>query len=382
MPRPHPIRVLAYADSPVLGGAESVWLELCRDLARAPGLALTVAAPVENRPLFDGLRRETGLAPVPVIPQRAPLAAFDLRNPVRTALLRRQLRALPHDVLVANLPSMEFGGRALLAAPAGRPAIGVLHIHQSLARAGFRLGAVRDRLARPVARRADVLFAVAPNAAPELAREWGADRARVRHLALPMPPAPAVADREAARHALGLAPDDLAVVLVGRLTMKQKGHDTLLAALPAVVAAEPRVRVLLVGEGPERPLLEERIAAEGLGDRVRLTGWLPEPGAALVAADAVVLPSRFEGLPLVALEAIAARRRGVAAAVDGLAAVWPPEWQVPPGDPAALAARLLEVLRLGEAEAARALDDAAARAAALTTDRPADRLVEAIEALA
>jgi glycosyltransferase involved in cell wall biosynthesis len=139
--------------------------------------------------------------------------------------------------------------------------------------------------------------------------------------------------RADARHRLGLPAVPLAVC-VGRLT-HQKGQDVLLSAWPAVRSLCPSARLALVGDGD----LLSRLRA------TRAPGVL-FPGAAddvrdwLAAADVVVLPSRWEGLSLAVLEALAVGRPVVVSDIPGLAEVIAPGTgtRVPVSDPAALAA--------------------------------------------
>jgi len=106
-------------------------------------------------------------------------------------------------------------------------------------------------------------------------------------------------------------------VCAGRLE-RQKGQDVLLEALARVQAAGLEFVAAFAGDGSERAALEKRAAALGVAERVRFLGALDAIGPLLLAADAVVLPSRWEGLPLTLLEAMARARPIVAAAVGGV----------------------------------------------------------------
>lgn len=117
----------------------------------------------------------------------------------------------------------------------------------------------------------------------------------------------APADRRAARIALGLDLDAPLAVCVGRLC-RQKGQDVLLAAWPEVLRRVPRARLALVGGGPEQQRMAETVRESAEPCRVRLVGDVPDPRPWLAAADLVVLPSRWEGMALAPLEAMAAAR--------------------------------------------------------------------------
>lgn len=153
-------------------------------------------------------------------------------------------------------------------------------------------------------------------------------------------PAATPKDRAAARHELGL-PDGPLAVCVGRLA-RQKGQDVLLAAWPEVRAAVPTAGLALVGDGPEGDALR---AAGSPG--VTLAGASAAVGSWLAAADVVVVPSRWEGMALVPLEAMARARSLVASDVTGMREAVPEGAGalVPPEDPRALAQAL--VVRLG-----------------------------------
>lgn len=114
------------------------------------------------------------------------------------------------------------------------------------------------------------------------------------------------------RQSLHLSLQELVLVCVGRL-IPQKGIDILLR----VFATLPEGKLIIVGDGSERSTLEEMIQDLHLGDRVQLLGTRKDIPDLLRMADIFVLPSRWEGLPMVILEAMAAGLPIVASAVDG-----------------------------------------------------------------
>ena len=129
-----------------------------------------------------------------------------------------------------------------------------------------------------------------------------------------------------------------------RITMKQKGHDTLVRALPRLAELVPDVSVAVAGDGPDEGKLRTLVDDAGLGGRVRMLGSVRPIDDFLAAVDVLAMPSRFEGIPLLALEAAAADRPTVVSSIDGLRQLWPDEWQVPVDDDAALASVLAMVL--------------------------------------
>ncbi len=102
----------------------------------------------------------------------------------------------------------------------------------------------------------------------------------------------------------GLSAGRRAIVFVGRLHC-QKGLDWLLSFAPRLLERLPEHDLLLVGDGPQRPQLEAFVRSLGLAGRVHFAGWSPRVPQILRASDVCVLPSRWEGMPNVLLEAMA-----------------------------------------------------------------------------
>jgi glycosyltransferase involved in cell wall biosynthesis len=121
-------------------------------------------------------------------------------------------------------------------------------------------------------------------------------------------------DRVAARARLGIG-DEPVALCVGRLS-HQKGQDVLLRTWRGVVGALPQARLVLVGDGPDRAALEADAAAGVIfaGAREDVSDWL-------AASDVFTLLSRYEGMSLAVLEAMAMARPVVVTAVQGMAEV-------------------------------------------------------------
>ncbi len=132
-----------------------------------------------------------------------------------------------------------------------------------------------------------------------------------------------LADRSAKRRRLGIAGGDRLLVTARRLEPRM-GLDTLISALPQVLASDPKVHLLIAGDGHQRESLGREIAGLGLTGRARLLGHLPagELPRLYAAADLFVLPTRsLEGFGLATLEALACGTPVAATPVGGT-----PEW--------------------------------------------------------
>jgi len=158
-------------------------------------------------------------------------------------------------------------------------------------------------------------------------------------------PVPVQADRGAFRKELGVGPETPLALCVGRYS-PQKGHATLLHAWALVRVRMPDAVLALIGSGPLEA--EVRVLADSLGlGGVRFCATRPDLSFAYADADVLALPSLWEGLPYVVLEALASGTPVVSTEVDGI-----PEavthgvngLLVPPSAPEPLAAALVEVL--------------------------------------
>lgn len=153
-----------------------------------------------------------------------------------------------------------------------------------------------------------------------------------------------------ARQTLRLSPDVFAYFYVGRLS-PEKDLRTLLAAFAALpVDVLGRSRLYLVGDGSERESLEARRDALGLTDRATFLGARSDVPEILMAADAFVMSSTTEGLPMVLLEAMAAGVPCVATAVGGIPKLFEDDRGilVPPQDAARLADAMASLARSPE----------------------------------
>lgn len=116
---------------------------------------------------------------------------------------------------------------------------------------------------------------------------------------------------------LGIPADRRAITFVGRLE-PQKGLEWLFETAPLWLSRLPNCDLLIVGEGPLRKLLEAAAKASGVANRVHFAGWRPDVPEILAASDLLVLPSIWEGMPNVVLEAMASRLPVVASDVEGV----------------------------------------------------------------
>jgi glycosyltransferase involved in cell wall biosynthesis len=337
---------------PLIGGAEKMLSYLAPALA-AEGLDVVVVtsqvpdadqpqAAIASEPMSDGLqvvRLPTSRARfVGTWRYMRNLRTWLERNPVDLAYVSM----LKHDAYVAVDAGQRLGFPVVLR-PEGAGETGDL-AWQAWGRFGPTIG--------QRCRQASAFVAISPAVRAEL-EAAGYDRDRICDLPNGVPvPEQAWQPRPDWR----LSPR---AVFVGRLA-PEKGLDTLVDAWPAVRDAHPRARLTLVGDGPERPALAERIERLGLQDSIELVGSLANPESTLRAADLFVLPSREEGMSIALLEAMALGLPLVASAIPGnlgLVADGVHGRLVPPGDRDSLALAIKD--QWSDIDRARALAQAA-----------------------
>ena len=305
----------------------------------------------ERAPLRQGARLAAGLA------REFPAAAPVL---LRRAALGRALRLARYvgrerpDILFANLPQAEhpaFYAARLAGAQAFPPVVPVLRNVQAPDTRHSR----RRRLLFPAAAH---VVAVSRGVAENAAQAAGVAEERLSVVYNPavMPPALRRAE-EAPGHPWFGDGGPPVVLGVGRL-VAQKDFPTLIEAFRRVQAERP-CRLAILGEGPMRPALENRVRALGLEGQVSLPGWVENPYALMARAALFVLSSRHEGFPGALVEALACGCPSVSTDCPAGPAeiLEDPALLAPVGDPEALAGVMLRAL-------ARPADRAALRAKA------------------
>jgi glycosyltransferase involved in cell wall biosynthesis len=151
---------------------------------------------------------------------------------------------------------------------------------------------------------------------------------------------PPSGDRAAARKAFGFTEGRI-IGVMGRVEFGQKRQDFLIQAVARQREALAGYRFVIVGDGPDLPTAMRLVEKLGVGDRVQFMAWQKDPFALYPALDAVLIPSRYEGVPLVMLEAMFHRIPVLASDVDGMADVLPIECRFRSGDAAEMVQKLI-----------------------------------------
>ncbi len=298
-----------------IGGTRRHLIDLATGQRRA-GLDVAVAASALRQPDFEvDLARLESIGVrvhrVPMVRPPAPVA-----DCAHLAALRRILRAERPDVVHTHASKAGALGRMASVLDETGARVHTPHTFAFLFAAEFSrpkralYRAIEQALSGHTAR----TIAVSRSEGATIVASGVVDPSRVRVVPNGIDPAPWLAARPVERGELTSDPRAPLALVVGLLN-PAKGQDLLLDAL--VEPGLARLHVALAGHGEQEPALRARVERLGLGARVRFLGFRTDVPRLLAAADFLVLPSRWEGLPYAVLEAMASAKAVVATPVDG-----------------------------------------------------------------
>lgn len=297
-----PLRILHVVGGMNRGGVETWLMHILRNIDRQK-FQMDFMVETAEPCAYDDEIRSLGSAIIPCLEPKKPRRY--------TANFRAVYREHgPFDVVHSHVH--HYSGFVLRLAHAAGVPVRLAHSHSDRRQLEARAGVPRRlylHLAKRLLRRhATAGFAVSGAAAASLYGEaWATNpRWRVLYCGVDLEPFRARVDAAALRVSLGIPADAFTLGHVGRF-IEVKNQLFLLDIFAEVLNADPSARLLLVGEGPLLLAVRERAAALGLADKVVFGGVRGDVPELMVGAmDVFVMPSLYEGLPLVGIEAQAA----------------------------------------------------------------------------
>jgi glycosyltransferase involved in cell wall biosynthesis len=236
----------------------------------------------------------------------------DPHRPLKYARqFKRCLRAYgPYDVVHSHVH--HYSGYVLWLAWLGRVPIRIAHSHLDTSELEAKANPLR-RFYLSLTRRMIASYATAGLAASKKAAialfgpTWAADpRWRILYCGIDLSPFRALADPATVRAELGIPTNAFVIGHVGRFA-EQKNHAFLVEVFAEFARQDSQAYLLMVGDGPLRPFIERAVSQAGLDSQVIFAGVRSDvPRLMLGAMDVFALPSLYEGLPIVGLEAQAA----------------------------------------------------------------------------
>ena len=293
-----PIRVMHVVGGMNRGGAETWLMHVLRNIDRDE-FKMDFVVHTDQPCAFDEEIRGLGSKVIPCMHPSSPVAYA--RN-----LNRIMHRYGPYDVVHSHVHN--YSGYILWLARRAGVSIRIAHSH--LDTSDFDNAASLTRrlyvsaTKRMVRRNATHGLAASDKAAKALFGEkWEADaRCQILYCGIDLAPFAGPVDAAVVRKELGIPADAFVIGHVGRF-MEQKNHTFLIDIAAEVARREPMMRLLLVGDGPLRASIEQKVAEAGLSDKVVFAGTRPDVSRLMLGAmDVFVMPSLYEGLPLVGME--------------------------------------------------------------------------------
>jgi glycosyltransferase involved in cell wall biosynthesis len=341
--------ILFYSDAAEFGGHEAMTLKAVRCLCQGDRFRVSAVFYEGNHRLcsaFTEIADLTGnLTLVPLKFKSKSLQAFrSLISMRKVEQIKGVMKRINPDVVVVSQGRIEGGSLGLLAAKrAGLRTISYIPVAHALSVSGkpFGLG-LREMVNRYFYRLPDKFITISESS-KRMLFERGVTRTvvvvpngiEVKVMVKP--------DRPAFRERHGIGPEEYVVGVIGRIDFRQKGQDFALEAASRFRHCLQGYRLVFVGEGPDEQKLRTMIVNRGLSQITDVLPWCDNPERVYAGLDMLLIPSRFEGVPLVMLEGMSYGLPIVASNSDGMAECLPQNWLFPFGDHQALLDRIVRV---------------------------------------
>ncbi len=305
-----PVKILIVLTDSDLGGAEKIVLSLARGLSRDPGRRFEVKVFALKRKARTGLKLEA---------EKIPFSSFDLGEKPGLVYFLRALGAIQawRKILQAESPDLVHGFlfQANLFARLSKCFSTAKNISSVRVIDDRRFLIVIDRLTSSLV---DLHLAVSEEVKKWMAAEAGIPEAKIKVIknGINLQDFPMI-EKTQARSRLGLLENEMVVLTAGRLE-RQKGLDLLIRAGADALKQEPNLKFLIVGDGSARQSLVQLAKGLGVEQRFVFLEARPDISELLAAADIFALPSRWEGMPNVILEAMSMKVPIVATATGGV----------------------------------------------------------------
>lgn len=299
------MNILVYDDNPDFGGHQVMACLGIEALVETPGLNITLMYNPENRRLIQMLDKCSGLETIESDP-----ALIQSLNPDLVLCIQGDIAQSTAGIMAAKKAKIEC--------------VSYIAIPHRLSEMGAKLGSLRDSKNRALFKKPDRFITISESMASRLKKRGAKQRIDIVQNGIPAPPIPKLTQHD----------DKFTLGLVGRIEFKQKQQDFLVHAFKNHPAHFSNTRILFVGSGPDEQKLKKLIKGN---DNIALLPWQDNMEEIYELLDMLVIPSRYEGVPLVMLEALARGIPVIGNRRDGMADYLPETWTFNTGNSAEIA---------------------------------------------
>jgi len=341
--------ILFYNDAAEFGGHEVMTLEAVRYLSSRRDLKVSFAFYEGNERLLkrlEDIQNSSGNLALKPLPFRSKnLQAFrSLVTWIKSKRIEALMKRVDPDVVVISQGRIEGSSMGLLAAKrAGFRTVSYIPMAHPVSVSGkpFALG-VREKVNGYFYRLPDKFITSSEDARQMLLARGATPDVVVVPNGVQVK-AIRESEREGFREAHRIHGCEYVVAVVGRIDFRQKAQDFAVQAIARFRHELADCRFLFIGSGPDEHQLRTMIANSDLAERVQVLPWSDNPAEIYAGIDMLLIPSKFEGFPLVMLEAMSCGFPVVASNVDGMAELLPEGWLFPTGNSRAMMDTLLRV---------------------------------------
>ena len=346
-------RVLFYDDAPEYGGHQVMAIEGVRHLVATNQCSVSFAFYERNARLFQELSRiKDDVGNIDLYPlkfgSRTLQAVRTFTSPVKSKYLTAFMKRINPDMVLVVQGRIESSSMGLFAAKRAKLyAISYIPMAHAVSLVGRSLlSETRERLNRYFYSLPDKIITISDSA-----RQMLLDRGAKANITVVSNGIRKITvqpiDREHFRSANEITAYDYLVGIVGRIDFRQKGQDFAIESIARYRSELDKCKFVFVGDGHDRSRLEELIAGLGLQKNVRLLPWSDNAKHIYAGLDMLMIPSKYEGVPLVMLEGMSCGLPVIASDVDGMAELLPKDWLFRYGDSKGLIDTLLRVKTSG-----------------------------------
>jgi Glycosyltransferase len=343
-------RLLFYSDAAEYGGHEAMTVEAAHHLAaNQQDLDIAFAFHEENARLAKKLLeiqcccRKVELKPLSH--RSGSLQAIrTLLSPSKVNAIVEFMEQAEPDLVIVSQGRIESGSMGLLAAKrAGLRTISYIPMAHHTAVSGKPIATgLREKINGYFYRLPDKIVTIS-----ESARRMLLARGVICDVAV-VPNGVATrtirkSERERFRATHGIGTDEYVIAVLGRIEFRQKAQDLAVQTIASFRRELFDCRFLFVGSGPDEQQLRKMIANLDLARIAHVLPWSDDPAEVYAGIDMLLIPSRFEGVPLVMLEAMSCGLPVVASNVDGMAELLPRAWLFARGNSRAMTDTILQV---------------------------------------